>query len=228
MEYWHGFCETHPETGLHAGLTPNSVLETAVNLLKTTLLAAAVLAAPLAAHAEATFTTGTTTPITPSARLDFKVTIPKILLRQVGTNNATINAIDFDMTSTASNVGNGTAVAGTGGDLSGGKVSAKVQGNNGNITLSAITTGALTSTGGDTIPYSEILASSNNASLAPPQLQSGATTSTTLTAVNKVVNQSAEWTYTYKNTAIVAPGVYGGGGAGNTGNGRVTYTASMP
>lgn len=200
-----------------------------MNLSKSSLIATALLAMlPLAAQAESTFTTGSATPLTASARLDFRVTIPKILLLQVGANSATINAIDFDMTSSASSVGNGTAVTGAGGDLSGGRVSARVQGNNGNITLSAITTGALTSTGGDTIPYSEIRATSNNASFAPPQLQSGATTSTTLTATNKVVNQTAEWTYTYLNSNIVAPGVYGGGGAGNTGNGRVTYTASMP
>ncbi|HEV8693123.1 MAG TPA: hypothetical protein VGQ93_02895, partial [Lysobacter sp.] len=60
----------------------------------------ALLAAPLLAHAESQFTTGLGSPITASARLDFEVTVPKILFLQVGTGadnttNATINQIAF-------------------------------------------------------------------------------------------------------------------------------------
>lgn len=195
-----------------------------MKLLKASLLVAA-MAAPIAAHAEATSTSGNGSPLTASARLDFRVTIPKVLLLQVGTDDATINTIEFDLTGAPTSVGDGSAVAGTGGDLGGGRVTARVLGNNGNVTLSSITTGALTNANGDTISYSQIAAVSNNTALAPPALADNATTNTTLTAVNKVVNQTAQWTYSYRNQNVVAPGVYG---SGATGNGRVTYTASMP
>lgn len=197
-----------------------------MNSFKASLLAAALLAAaPLAAQAESDFDTGNGTPLTASANLDFRVTIPKVLLLQVGADDASISTIEFDMTGAPTTVGNGTAVAGTGGNEGGGRVTARVLGNNGNVTLSSITTGALTNADGDTISYNQIAATSNNAALAPPALADNATTNTTLTAVNKVVNQTAQWTYSYRNQTVVAPGVYGAGAAGN---GRVTYTASMP
>jgi hypothetical protein len=41
----------------------------------------------------------------------------------------------------------------------------------------------------------------------------------------KVMNRDAKWTFTYLNSAVVAPGTYGGT---NVNNSRVTYTASMP
>lgn len=193
---------------------------------KTLLAAAALIAVPLAANAESTtVTTGNA-----DARLDFQVTIPRVLFLQVGTSGSGIDLIDFDMTATPGSVGNGTAVAGTGGDQTGGAVSAKVLGNNGNIGLVATATGPLTSAAGDTIPYSEIATTATTLTtgtvLAAPVLTNGASASVPLTAVNKVVKQDAIWTFAYKNTNPVAAGVYGGSLAG--GNGRVTYTASMP
>ena len=192
-----------------------------------TLLAAAVLAVlPLAANAESnTVTTGSA-----NARLDFQVTIPRVLMLQVGAANSAIDQINFDMSATPGNVGNGVAVAGTGGDLTGGAVTAKVLGNNGNVALVATSGGPLKNATGDSISYSEITTTPttlNTATvLAAPTLADGASSSVTLTAVNKIVAQDAKWTFKYKNTNPVAPGVYGGSAAG--GNGRVTYTASMP
>lgn len=197
-----------------------------MNVFKTTLLAAAVLVAtPLVAQAESQFVSGAGA-LNASARLDFQVTIPKILLLQVGAVGS-INRIDFDLSGTPSVVGNGTAVAATAGsgDLGNGAVTAILRGNGGNITLSSLTSGALGNGAGDTISYSQIVASSNNPALAAPALADAASTSTTVTATNKVVNQTAQWTYQYANSAIVAPGVYGGTNANNS---RVTYTASMP
>ncbi|MBW8824225.1 MAG: hypothetical protein JF567_08380 [Xanthomonadales bacterium] len=204
---------------------------------KLSLLAVALLAtAPMLANAESTFTTGAGTPITANARLDFRVTIPKILFLQVstGTNMATNSQIDLiDFTVPAANVGNGTPVAATAasGDLANGTVTAKLLGNNGNISLSSNTIGAMNSGGTDTISYSQIntaVAANVSATvLAAPALADGVATNVAI-APNvgaKVVNQDAKWTYTYKNTAIVPPGTYGGV---NTNNGRVTYTASMP
>lgn len=197
-----------------------------MSMFKTTLLATALLAAfPLVAQAESTFVTGTGK-LSAAAKLDFSVTIPQILLLQVGTAGA-VDTIVFDMTGAASAVGDNVAVSGTGGDQAGGKVTARLLGNVGNVTLSSTTSGPLSNGAGDTISYSQINATSSNG-FAPPALADAATTGITVNATGKIINQSAQWTFKYANAAVVAPGVYGGGGAGNTGNGRVTYTASMP
>lgn len=200
-----------------------------MTVFKTTLLAAAVLVAtPLVAQAESQFVDGPAGPagLSASARLDFQVTIPKILLLQVGAVGS-INRIDFDLSGTPSIVGNGTAQAATAGsgDLGNGAVTAILKGNGGNITLSSLTSGALGNGAGDTISYSQIVATSSNPALVAPALADAASTTTTVTATGKVVNQSAQWTYKYANSALVAPGVYGGT---DTNNSRVTYTASMP
>lgn len=193
-------------------------------------LLAAGLAAP--AHAESSFQTGAGA-LTATARVDFQITIPKILFLRVGTgslyaNDATVNLISFNMP--AASVGQG-AVAATAasGDLGNGTVTAMVRGNNGNITLNATTAGAIGNGSGDSINWSEITttaaALSTGTILTPPTLANGASANVTLTAVGKVVNQDAKWTYGYANSAIVPAGTYGGV---NTNNSRVTYTAALP
>ena len=203
-----------------------------------TVLKAAIaiaLAAPMLAHAESAFTTGAGTPITASARLDFQIVIPKVLFLQVGTGtnmaaNATINKIDF--TVPAVNVGDASVIAASAvsGDLGNGTVTAKVVGNNGTITFSSTTIGALGNGLGDTISYAQIgtavAVNTSATALAHPALADAATTNVTLTpASGKVISRDAKWTYTYLNANVVAPGTYGGV---NTNNSRVTYTASMP
>ena len=204
------------------------------NLIKIAV-AAALVAAPLMANAESTFTTGAGTPITANARLDFQITIPKILYLRVGAGtamaaNATINQIAFSVP--AANLGDGTVISATAGsgDLGNGVVTAQVIGNNGTVTFTSTTVGALGNGSGDTISYGQIAtaAAANTSAtvLAHPTLADAATTTVTLTpASGKVINRDAKWTYTYANAAVVAPGTYGGI---NTNNSRVTYTASMP
>jgi hypothetical protein len=178
-----------------------------------------------AAYAESDLNTGTGSPLTASARLDFRITIPKVIYLRVGAgtdlaDNGTINLIDF--APAAGVLGNGTAVAATAGsgDL----------GNNGTITFTSSTAGALNNGAGDTISYSQITATvaalTSATPLVHPTLADGATSTQTLTpAAGRVVNRDARWTYTYANTNVAAAGTYGGV---NTNNGRVTYTASMP
>jgi len=209
----------------------NSTLRS--NLVKAAVLVA--LAAPMLASAESNFTTGAGSPITANAHLDFQIVIPKILFLQVGTGtnmaaNATINQIAFSVP--AANVGDGTVIAATAGsgDLGNGVVTARVIGNNGTVTFTSTTVGALGNGAGDTISYGQIAtaAAANTSAvvLAHPTLADAATTTVTLTpASGKVLNRDAKWTYTYTNAAVVAPGTYGGV---NTNNSRVTYTASMP
>jgi hypothetical protein len=207
------------------------------NLRKNLLTAAVAIAvaAPLFANAESAFTTGAGTPITASAHLDFQIVIPKILFLQVGTGtnmaaNAAINLISF--TVPAVNVGDSSVIAASAasGDLGNGVVTARVIGNNGNITFTSTTLGALGDGSGDTISYAQIatVAGANTSAviLAHPALADAATTTVTLTpASGKVISRDAKWTYTYLNQNVVAPGTYGGVNANNS---RVTYTASMP
>jgi len=204
------------------------------NLIKIAV-AAALVAAPMMASAESAFTTGAGSPITASAHLDFQITIPKILFLQVGTGtnmaaNATVNQIAFSVP--AANVGDGSVISATAGsgDLGNGTVTARVIGNNGTVTFTSTTVGALGNGAGDTISYGQIAtaAAANTSAtvLAHPTLADAATTTVTLTpASGKVINRDAKWTYTYTNAAVVAPGTYGGV---NTNNSRVTSTASMP
>jgi hypothetical protein len=206
-----------------------------IPLIAGTILAAGLMAAPAATHAESNFQTGVSG-LTATAHVDFKITIPKILFLRVGTGTGTasggygtlgtVNRIRW--TPTAAQVGTGS-LAGTGGDLAGGVETAVVVGNNGNITLSSTTNGPLTDANGDTISYSKINTTASHdttaTTLAAPALVDGATTTTTLTAINKVVRQDAKWAYTYANSTVPPAGTYGGI---NVRNGRVTYTASVP
>jgi len=200
------------------------------------LLAAATVA-PLLAHAESNFQTGVASPLTATAHVDFQITIPKFLFLRVGTGTGTANGgwatlatIDeITWAPTAAQVGTGL-LAGTGGDLGGGTETAVVVANNGNVTLSSTTAGALNDgAAGDTISYTTITTTptklTTNTVLAPPALADGATTNTTVTAVGKIVQQDAKWAYSYANATVPPAGIYGGV---NTNNGRVTYTASVP
>jgi hypothetical protein len=186
-----------------------------------TVALVAVMAAPFAANAESTFATGAGAQST-QARVDFTITIPRFVSLRVGATAAAISSVTF--APTAAQMEAGGSVTGAGGDLGGGVVTAIVRGNGGAVTLGASTLGALQS-GANTINWSEITTTTSVPALTPPTLVNGASTSTTVTAAaNGVVNQSAAWTYTYANSAVVPAGTYGGI---NANNGRVTYTASV-
>ena len=213
-----------------------------------TWLAAGALAVGLAlsaghARAESNYLTAAGTA---SARLNFSIVIPTFLYLQVGTgtpyaNNAAIDTILFDMTSSVSSIGNGIAQAGTGGDLAAGSVTARVLGNHftAAVNLSATTTGAMSDGTGDTISWSEISVAAPTAIVVVPAAAAtlahpgslvapfadGAATTVSLTPVNKVINQAAKWTFSYKNTNIPPPGTYG---ATVPNKGQVTYQIAMP
>ena len=190
------------------------------------LALAATLVMPFAAQGESTTATGAGA-LSTSARVDFSIVIPRILFLRVGSTGATIDLITF--TVPAANVGNGVAQAGTGGDLGAGAVSAIVQGNAGNATLSVSTIGAIQS-GANTINYTQIVTTPTALAgfatlLNAPALANGPGGTVALTAVGNIVNSGATWTYTYSNSNVVAAGTYGGV---NTQNSRVTYTATAP
>jgi hypothetical protein len=205
------------------------------NLIKGLLIVAGV-AMPLISMAESNVQTGAGN-LTATAHVDFQVTIPQVLYLRVGTGstytsgalaaNTTIDEITF--APAAGSVGNGTAVAGVGGDLTGGVATAAVIGNGGNVTLNATSAGALSDGAGDSIAFTQITTAASTlttaTALPAPVLVNGASANVVLTAVNKVVDQDAKWTYAYANATTPPAGTYGGV---NTNTSRVVYTATMP
>ena len=202
-------------------------------------LMAAAAAAPMLCNAESS--TQATSGQTAAAHVDFQITVPKFLFLRVGTGsnyatgtyaaNTTVDLITWTLNTT--NVGTGP-LAGTGGDIGpAGTETAALVCNSGNaVTFTSTTTGALVDTTTDSISYSNITVAAAAGSFATllnaPALADGATTTTTVNGSGHVVKADAKWTFSYANNTVPAGGVYGGGGAGNTGNGRVTYTATMP
>lgn len=187
---------------------------------------ALALVAPMLASAESQLVVGSGSA---SARLDFRVVVPRVLFLGVGTgaaaanpaNNTTIDTVTFDYSGNPAALGTGAAANA----ITGNVVPVRVIGNNGQIALTANTTGALTNATADTIPWTEITASSSLAALPSPVIPNtgaGAASNVTLSSGTKVTDRSANWTFSYANSTVVAPGTYG------TTNGRVTYTAAMP
>jgi hypothetical protein len=189
-----------------------------------TVALVAVMAVPFAANAESTFNSGTGSPLTTTARVDFQIQIPKFVSLQVGVaglNN--LNTITFAPTTTE--LANLTPVNGTGGNSGASGVLVNVRGNNGQVQLIASTTGPL-SNGTDFIPWSQITTVSSAAGALPAPSPSitdvGPGTPVAVTANlagGKVTNQAATWTYQFLNNQVAPVGTY---------NGQVTYTASMP
>jgi outer membrane lipoprotein SlyB len=176
--------------------------------------------------------------LTARARVNFRITIPKILYLRVGAGTAypttlgnlgTVNLLNFSPS--ASGLGNGTPVAGSGGDLTGGVQTAAIISNSGNVTLNATATGPLGDATGDSIPYTQISTAASALTagytlLAAPALTNATTANIVLTApATKVIKADAKWTYSYANTISPPAGTYGGV---NVHNSRVVYTASMP
>ena len=165
------------------------------------------------------------TPLSAAANLDFEIIIPGILNFQVGTAGGTIDLISF--APLAANVGDDSDIAGTGGDQTGGVVTVELLSNAGQVTITPTNSsgGAGLTNGTENIPYTEILTTSNLPALDAPVLSDAGGTATLPTETDGVTDLSAQWTYTYDNSAVYSAGTYGGV---NTQGGRVTYTAAIP
>ena len=207
---------------------------------------------PMMAHAESTFVSPASNAAgsnAASARLDFRIVIPQVLFLRVGTSSGntatdgTINLLSFTVPS--ANVGDGTVITGTGGDiapLTSAAVTVRAYGNGGSIQLNSAVTGPMSNGALDTIPWSQInvVAAALPAASASPAVQGftnaaithptfntavgGGNGSATTLGAGKVVRVEGMWTYTYINAVAVAAGTYGGV---NANNGRVTYTATQ-
>jgi len=151
-----------------------------------------------------------------AVNLDFQIVIPSFIYFRVGTVGGTVDTIVFspsaDEVATAAQ-----DIAGTGGDQSGGTVTAILISNGGAVTLEANGNGGL-SDGSNTIDFSTIGTSTSNPSFQPPVLSNG--TNTTSPSSGPITNLSSTWTYDFDMPASVpAVGTY---------LGQVTYTASIP
>ena len=210
-----------------------------ISIALKSLMGAGALTLPLMAFAESNVQTGAATSSPgATAHLDFSVVIPKILYLRVGTGStyssgaltsvSTVDLITFSPA--AGTVGNGTAVAGTGGDLTGGVETAAIVSNSGNVTLNATASGALSDGNGDSIPFTQITTAASTltstTALPAPVLSNGVSGNVVLTApATKLITQDAKWTFSFANAANVPAGTYGGV---NVNNSRVIYTATMP
>lgn len=177
-----------------------------------------------AARAESALRIGAVPSLSASARLDFRITIPRMLFLRVGTGsafaaNTTVDTVEFNVPEGAS--GSGVAVAGQ----SPTAITARVVGNGDNISFSAAgSAGGLAGPGTSTVPWTQIVAAAGSVSgsgtLPHPAIGSGtAGAATTLVAAGGIVDQSATWSFNYKNETPMAAGTY---------SGQVIYTATLP
>lgn len=213
-----------------------------------TLAAAAGCAAALVAAVTATATdtaragTATTTGlgVPASADLKFTVNIDKFVFFRLGDGawpavNGSINTAAFTLSPTIPGgpttpvVANNTAANWNGGapvfavsPSAGVKLAVEVRSNGGQITLRATASTPLMS-GTNTIPMSEILIATDDATLPAPVIPNtgpGATVSVTPTSFGTLVTQrAANWTFSYANLTSRPAGLY---------TGQVTFTASSP
>jgi hypothetical protein len=209
-------------------------------MMKRNILAAAVGAAltlsAVSALAESTSAAGGAGAST-SARLDFRLTVPKFLRLRVGAAAGTINEIAF--TPTVSQLATGASIAGAGGDLGSGAVTVSVQANPGadTVNLTYRTTDntgaalAALSDGVNTVPWSTIgvaTAGADAASLThPANLADGSAADVNVVApvpkVSGTINLSATWTYTWNDGGVIYAASAGTGYAG-----RVAYKLATP
>ena len=163
-----------------------------------------------------------------AVNLDFQIVIPQFIYFQVGTGGAAIDQIQF--APTASDVATpGAITTGTGGDLTGGRVTLSLVSNAGNIRITENNNSAGAGLGngsGSFISYAQISTATTDPNLTAPILSDGGGNTSFPTAVGNITNIQTDWLYTYTNPATPPEaGTYGAGGG--TG-GRVTYTAAIP
>jgi hypothetical protein len=198
-----------------------------VVLYTTPLLGALMFLPTQSARAESGIASAPTGALTKSARLDFSITVERFLYLRVGAGTAAANNPNVDMVNfavTGANNGSGSAVAGST------KITAQIRGTGGSVSFTNTTPGSM-SNGTHNVSYSSVSATAaplpNSATvLNHPGFVNGASSaSTSLVAVNNVVDAGATWTFSYANTAPLGAGTFG---ATLINNGRVIYTAVMP
>jgi hypothetical protein len=196
-------------------------------MMKRNILAAAIGAA-LALGATSTFAESSSVPggagASTQANLNFSLTIPSFLRLQVGSAGS-VDTIDFSPAIADLATSPSTIVAGSAGDLGGGKVTVKLQGNPGTATATLTyrtTVAALSDGGTNSVPWSTIKVAYTVVP-HPAALADGSgsdQTVTTVTTTGGVFNESGTWTYTWDDGGTIYPaGTY---------TGRVAYKLAAP
>jgi hypothetical protein len=193
------------------------------------LLALALIGAAFTAHAESDVNVSNAAGASAVAKLDFRITVPRLIFLRVGTGvnfadalgGANIDRVDFTLA--AADIASGLAIAGASG-AGAYPIVARVLGNGGNVTFSAAGSGTglvhtpiAPAVAGPVVPWSQIVPAVAVGGTLPHPAIGGA--SSTLTATSGVVNATSNWTFSYTNTSPVAAGQY---------DGQVTYTAALP
>ena len=170
-----------------------------------------------------------TAAVSASARLDFALTLGSFVSLQVGSPGSTVVTVSFDLASLASPActatplslcfGNAAPVAAS----TNGILPVIVKSNGGPVKLKATVVTALTS-GANTIPMSQLLLSSSDATNLPaPILPNTGDSSWVNVAPTsfaaRVTDRTANWSFAYANTVSSPAGSY---------SGKVMFTATAP
>ena len=202
-------------------------------------LASLAAAMPVAHADSSTSATSSNVPRSTSVNLDFTISIDKFIFFRIGDSpwpvqGGTTSAVGFALAPsipggpTAPATGNNTPVNWSGAapnfavTPSNNVLPVEVRSNAGQVSLRATATTPLTS-GANTIPMSEITVLSSDANLPAPAIPNtgtGVGVNVTGTSFSNLVTlRTANWTFSYANSASRTAGTY---------NGVVTFTASTP
>ena len=173
-----------------------------------------------------------------SARLEFRVHVPKFLLLQVGSAGATVNQIDLAPAPQQLGQTPSAEVGGTGGQ-GGGSVAITVQGTPGTDTVNLTfrttdSTGAARaalSDGAGTVPWSTVKVTTSGADATrlahPSRLADGSVADVNVAApvpkVAGVIDLKATWTYGWDDGSTIYPA-----SASGRYTGRLAYKLSTP
>ncbi|MBW2613304.1 MAG: hypothetical protein JRD49_10725 [Deltaproteobacteria bacterium] len=160
---------------------------------------------------------------TAAAHLNFEVTIADYILFQVGSSGS-IDTIIFQPDT--SDIITPTTINGTGGDLTGGRVTVRLLSNSSSVAITETNDGGgsgLVGSVSGNISYASILTADDNGGtggtgITPPQLtDAGGNVTPTMSGAQNI---NTSWTYTYRhNGDQPTAGSY---------TGQVTYTAAIP
>lgn len=178
-------------------------------------------------EANLSHTTDGSKPANVTAKVNFKVKVPKVMILRVGDWGNTQNTVDWDyafgITGLADRAATqddwdktgtpgATGASGdTGADGSDGALQVAAFANTGsNVTLKATSTDFTATTGGGaTQPHLSEISATNSGDITHPTLvDSGDSAAVTLTATNGVVRATDTWTYTYTPTVAPVGGTY--------------------
>ncbi len=152
-----------------------------------------------------------------SAGLNLRVVVPYQLYFAVGPGatgprvpNPTVTTITYTYTGAGDTLGNGTPSANV-------AVPVRIYCNAGQTTITVSHPPDLVS-GTNTIPFTQILATSADTTNFPVPVMGGGAVNPPTNGGSKITNRSSTWRYRYANTLKPAPGTYVG---------TATYTAAL-